>query len=139
MSKTDTKRLSTEELDRLRQADVSPEFMAIVRRGPETVGKQRNSTREEARKMLRTTPRDMQASEDLPVRKQGGHYFQALRRGEVGEAFFRADITNTRLMLDTFGRDYIIERMVAEGEKSPEGAARYVDEQIDRFGDGLIL
>lgn len=137
MPEQDDKRLTMDELDALRDAGFSPEFLTVVRRDPETVGEQRNSAREGARQLLRTDyGPDLERFEDATERK--GDYFQRLAQGELAEAFYHADIANTRLLLDTFGRDYLIERLIDGDSRDPESSARYVDERIDNYGDGII-
>lgn len=138
MSESDTKRLSTEELDRLRQADVSPELLTVARQDPEAVGKKRNSAREQMRKMLRARE-DTTPPEDLPVRNYGGDYLEALREGSLAGAFIRADIANIRILLDTFGRDYLIERLIEEEGWTSERAERYTDERIEEFAADLSV
>jgi len=138
MSEQEPKRLTTEEMDRLRTADVSPELLTIVRRDPETLGHERNSARAQVRSALRNRHPEAEG-DDLRLNDRGGHYFGALRDGDIGGAFIRADIANTRLLLDTFDRDYLIESLIDGEGWSSERAARYVDERISEYGDGILL
>lgn len=137
MAETQNKRLELDELAVLRDLGASPAFLTVARRDPETIGERRNSAREAARQALRACedPGDLTREE---LEGRGGHYFGALLDGEIAEAWFRADITNTRILLDTFGRDYLIERIIAEDGREPEAAARHVDERVDEYGDGIL-
>lgn len=132
----DMKRLSETELRRLREAGVSAEFMAVVQTDPEEVGRSRNSARERARQMLRTTPDDTHP-EDLPLDRYTGDYARALREGNLGEAFIKADIANTRILVALFGREYLTERIAAE-DGDYEYAKRYVDQNIETHAADLV-
>lgn len=138
MPEQEPKYLTDEELKRLRTAEPEPELVAIVRRDPEAIGETRNSARELVRTHLRGEP-DLS---DLGLRNRletGGHFFGALLDGNLGEAFIRADVSNVRLVLDTFEPAYIEECLIHEEDFSPEKAKRYLGERIKLYGDKLDL
>lgn len=130
--------LTAEERSRLRTANPSPELMALVQQAPETVGRDRNSARELVRTLLRADE-DLQGDALRAELESGGHFFTALLDGYLGEAFVRADITNTRLLLHTFGPVYIEECLIYHEDFSTEEAKRYVQDRIENFGDKLDL
>lgn len=132
----DMKRLSEPELSRLREAGVSAEFLTVVQIDPEEVGRSRNSARARTRQMLRTHSDDTHP-EDLPLDRYTGDYARALREGNLGEAFIRADIDNTRILVHAFGQRYLTERLAAE-DGDYDYAARYVDQNVAQFADDLV-
>lgn len=136
MSEHDENRLTRNELRRLRTTQASPALLAIVRVDPEVAGVSRNSAREHVRQRVRGTNYAGGALTDRLVNR-GGDFFTALFDGNVGSAFVRADGNNTRILLDRFSREYLIERLVADEGFDADRAARYVDERIDRYGDGM--
>lgn len=137
MSDTDTEQLSGEQLADLRAAGVSPEALAVIRIDPETVGRSRNSAREQARKVLRPVLGSPDP-EDVTPSEYGGDYFAGLCNGSVGKAFIHADIANLRLLLEAFGRAYLIERLVADEGYRPGAARKKVDDVIERYGDDIL-
>jgi hypothetical protein len=141
MLDTTDEALSPDELKKLRDIGFSAEMVAICRQDPEIVGKSRNSTREVAHMVLARTEMADEDRYDWAVSRHG-HFFGALAEGDLERALARADVTNTRLLLATFGRAYLIERVVSEvgtSIQSREEATRWVDGTIERLGDGILL
>lgn len=123
--------ITDDEYDTLRDDGAAPELLAVLRADPESVGINRHSNREAARKHLNRRP------DGLHLETVGGDHFAALWNGDLAEAFYHADGSNTRLLLSVFGEQYIVERLIADDNRDPEVAARMVGERVERYGDGL--
>jgi len=61
----------------------------------------------------------------------GGDFDQAARDGDIAEAFYRADLDNSRVMLDALGEEVIVAALVADGGRTTEAARRYVADRKD--------
>lgn len=125
--------LTTDELEQLRDLGASAAFLTVVQQPPETVGASRNSAREAARRVFRGDYGPDQVDEQSLLRRGGG-YFTALWHGELSEAYYRADATNTALLFTVFTPDYLIERLVVEDNRPRDSARRHVEERVERYG-----
>lgn len=105
-----------------RDSDVttSPEFLMVIALDTRC----RNSARERAQRVFC----DDGGSE--PV--SGGDYYEALRIGQIFDAFCHADGTNTKILCQLFEQQYIIECAVRDGNPL-DYAARLIGEKYARY------
>ena len=130
---TDTDHLTTDELERLNELGASAEFLAIVQQPPESVGATRNSAREGVRRAFRGDY-GPDATDAEGLLRRGGGYFEALFEGNLADAYYRADATNTALLFEVFSPEYLIERLVVEDNRDRDSAERHVRERVERYG-----
>lgn len=126
--------LSEDELTILREAEVSPALIAVARFDESEVGGDRNATREAARKALNGVPLDGADFDPSDVRERllvrSGGFVTALAEGNLADAFMRADVTNSRIMVRMFDQAYIEE--CNHQERAMMHTA--VTEAFDRYG-----
>lgn len=125
------KALSIDELDVVREAGASPEFLSVAAFDPGQAGAKENSPVHGVRKYA---AEGTLTEGDLDSFDPGSHgsFFEALWDGYLGVAFIKADIDNIRLLLAVFSTRYLIERVVADDDMDAEYAARLVSERIER-------
>ncbi|SEL18983.1 hypothetical protein [Haloferax larsenii] len=98
--------LTADHFEYLYQAGASVALMTVVRKPlnelPSTVN--RNSARDEIKKYVKWGEFKKDPSEFRP---KGGHFFNALWKGDLYDAFTRADLDNRKILLSVFGEGAI--------------------------------
>jgi len=116
------------EAESLLDAGASSEFVTVMLAEPDThEGVERSSVRQLVRKY--------DDPEELADR--GGDFAGNLWDGNMAEAFYHADIDNTKLLLDIFGPNYLWAEGVREGEPS-DHFRRILHEKVERYRPHLL-
>lgn len=94
--------LTDDHRDFLWSAGASAVFMEILQKTPDDLPTtvDRNSARSEVKKYVKWGDLDGNPEEFQHI---GGHFFDALWRGDLYEAFTRADLNNRKILLTVFG------------------------------------
>jgi len=113
--------------ERLLDAGASPEFVTVMLADPS-----------DHQDVDRFTVKQLVRKHDDPERvaERGGDFAGNLWDGDMAEAFYHADINNTKLLLDIFGPNYLWAAAVSDGE-APIHFRRILHEKTERYRPNL--
>ncbi len=115
-------------------AGASPILAAVVAVNPHDVGVSKNLADEKVKRALDGAKNEQHARNRLTeMREYGGDYFHALWEGELAEALYRADGTNSKILMRTFSYEYMLAVLAAD-RGSVESARSWLDPNIERYG-----
>jgi len=121
-------------IDACLDAGASPLFLAVVAVDAHEVGVDYNLARVKVRVALDEPSDDEPALKRVRgVIQRGGHYIQALWEGDLAEALYRADGTNSKILMRTFPYEYMLAVLAAD-RGSVESARSWLDPEISRYG-----
>lgn len=129
MSKYDTTpdeiEITDDHIQFLREAGASEEFLDMVETDPEQYGVPENSAAQKIRSLIRTGDLNLSADPE-DFRFCAGGFLTKLWNGDLFGAWRKADLNNTPLMLEVYGKRIIITNAIAQGEPK-DYAKRMVD------------
>ncbi|QSG06362.1 hypothetical protein [Halapricum desulfuricans] len=105
--------LTDEHVAFLEAAGASDRFLELIRFPKEAARVPRHSTQQEVKKYIFYG--DL-GGDPAEFRYSGGHFFDAMWRGDLFGAWLRADLNNKALLRECFGVDALIEAGVQNGE-----------------------
>jgi len=133
MSETTTPPLDSEMLATAREAGAHDLFVMVAAVDPEAVEISRNYVANELARTLDGVP-DEERTERLTVdRDRRGDFWRALWDGDLAEALYRADGTNSRLLFRLLSDDVMMSALIEE-RGSYESAHRWFQPNAERYG-----
>lgn len=122
---------SVAQIQAAREAGASAIFAIIAAIDPEAVEVTKNLL---GRKVARATePDDPDPAEIRDAVQRSGSFANAAWDGDMAEALYRADATNSRILFRTFDRDVLLAAL-AEDRGSIESAERWLGPNLERYG-----
>lgn len=121
--------IGPETIEGLKEAGASNYFIAVVAADPAALGVAKNYA---ARKVARWQAEGREFAE---AAAQSGHFMSALWDGDIAEALYRADATNSRILVRLFNHDVLLAALI-EDRGSVESARSWLDPTLDRYGFG---
>ena len=132
-SEPTTPPLDREMLAAAREAGAHDLFIMVAAADPKAVEISRNYVAELLVRTLDGVPDEERTERLVDERDRRGHFWRALWDGDLAEALYRADSTNSRLLFRLLSDDVIMSALIEE-RGSYESAHRWFQPNAERYG-----